>query len=83
MIADYFREITAANRNTIMARLPEVMPLWGKFRMADGGDHIRTVMAISKRKPGRDMSYVRVSVFALLCSLGLSSLHIVRVDGPQ
>lgn len=64
MIADYFREITSANRNTITARLPEIMPLWGKFRLAAGGDHVRTVMAISKRKPGRDMSYVRVSIIS-------------------
>lgn len=61
MIADYFREITAANRNTIMVRLPDIMPLWGKFRLAGGGDRVRTVMAINKRRPGRDMSYVRVS----------------------
>jgi hypothetical protein len=61
MIADYFREVTQANRNTIKARLPNNMPLWGKFRIAHGGDSIRTTMAISRKKAGRNMSFVRVS----------------------
>jgi hypothetical protein len=60
MIADYLREIVPANRNTIKARLPENMPLWGKFRIAHGGDSVRTTMASSKKRTERNMSFVRV-----------------------
>ena len=62
MIADYFRELTKASRNTIKARLPQNMPLWGKFRMAQGGDSVRCTMATSKKRSERNMSFVRVSV---------------------
>jgi hypothetical protein len=61
MITDYLREITQANRRTIMARLPENMPLWGKFRVAQGGDKVRCAMATSKKRSERNMSFVRVS----------------------
>ena len=60
MIADYLREIVPANRNTIKARLPENMPLWGKFWIAHGGDSVRTTMASSKKRTERNMSFVRV-----------------------
>lgn len=85
MITDYFREITAANRNTIMARLPDNMPLWGKFRMASGGDCVRTAMAINSKRPGRDMSFVRVSElnygYSILSHLNTSK--IVRANCPR
>jgi hypothetical protein len=70
MIADYLREIVPANRNTIKAQLPENMPLWGKFRMAHGGDSFRTTMASSRKRTERNMSFVRVSGnFHVLCNL--------------
>jgi hypothetical protein len=72
MIADYFRELTKANRNTIKARLPENMPLWGKFRMARGGDSVRCTMATSKKRSERNMSFVRVSIILLKCMAGVS-----------
>jgi hypothetical protein len=40
MIVDYLREVTPGNQNTIKARLPDNMPLWGKFRITNGGDNI-------------------------------------------
>src|ERR1700733_1918694 len=60
MIIDYLREIVPASRKAIKARLPENMPLWGKFRMAHGGDSIRSTMASSKKRVERNMSFVRV-----------------------
>ena len=61
MITNYFREITQANRNTIKARLPDNMPLWGKFCIAHGGDSVRCTMATSRKRAERNMSFVRVS----------------------
>ncbi|KIM89532.1 hypothetical protein PILCRDRAFT_2726, partial [Piloderma croceum F 1598] len=59
MITDYFREITQANRNTIKARLPDNMPLWGKFHIAHSGDSVRCTMATSRKRSERNMSFVR------------------------
>lgn len=61
MILDYFREVVKGNRNTIKARLPDNMPLWGKVRISHGGDSIRSTMATSKKRSERNMSFVRVS----------------------
>jgi hypothetical protein len=60
MIIDYLREIVPASRKVIKARLPENMPLWGKFRIAHGGDSIRSTMASSKKRVARNKSFVRV-----------------------
>ena len=38
------------------------MPLWGKVRIANGGDAIRCQVAQSSKRQERDSSYVRVSV---------------------
>ena len=61
MITNYLREVTWANWHTIKARLPENMPLWGKFQMAHGGDNVWCTMATSKKRSERNMSFVRVS----------------------
>lgn len=62
MIAAYLKEIVrGGNQKTINSRLPDNLPLWGKVRITDGGDSIRSNMAKSKKRSERDMSYVRVS----------------------
>jgi hypothetical protein len=60
MIVDYLREIVPGSRKLIQTHLPQNMPLWGKFRIANGGDSIRTTMASSKKRIERNMSFVRV-----------------------
>ena len=60
MIIDYLREIVPGSWKAIRAHLPENMPLWGKFRIAHGGDIIRTTIASSKKRFERNMSFVRV-----------------------
>jgi hypothetical protein len=60
MIVDYLREIVPGNWKMIKAHLPDNMPLWGKFRIAHGGDSIRTTMASSKRKIEQNMSFIQV-----------------------
>lgn len=67
MIAAYLKEIVrGGNLKTINSQLPDNLPLWGKVRITDGGDSIRSNMAKSKRKSERDMSYVRVSTLFFL-----------------
>jgi hypothetical protein len=68
MIVDYLREVTPGNRNTIKARLPDNMPLWGKFRIANGGDNIRSTMATSNKRKERNMSFVRVCALCVVFS---------------
>jgi len=46
----------------IEAALPERMPSWGKVRIGNGGDIIRTVAACFNEDRERNMSYVRVRV---------------------
>ena len=60
MIVDYLREVTPGNWNTIKARLPDNMPLWGKFCIANGGDNIWSTMATRKKRTEWNMSFVRV-----------------------
>jgi len=50
MIIYYLQEIVPASQKEIKARLPENMPLWGKFQMAHGGDSIRSTMASSNKR---------------------------------
>jgi hypothetical protein len=88
MIADYFRELTKANRNTIKARLPENMPLWGKFRMARGGDSVRCIMATSKKRSERNMSFVRVSITTVemydrCLTTSQSQFELIVFDNPK
>jgi hypothetical protein len=89
MITDYFCEIMQANRNTIRARLPENMPLWGKFCMARGGDSVRCIMATSKRRSKQNMSFVRVSsvTHAAMDSnrltISYSQFELVVFDKPK
>jgi hypothetical protein len=75
-IAGYFHLVMQGygcgkRRKDIQTKLPEIMPSWGKVRIAGGGDYIQAASA-SNKIPERDCSWVRVSitftVFALKCS---------------
>ncbi|TFK45219.1 hypothetical protein OE88DRAFT_1715451 [Heliocybe sulcata] len=67
-IADHFLRVLSrhgATRDAIRKNLPEAMSLWGKVRIANGGDYIRTVWAMDhSMSPGRDCSFVRYELMA-------------------
>jgi hypothetical protein len=46
----------------ISNELPQSIVSWGKVRIANGGDLIRSASASYNADKDRDMSYVRVSV---------------------
>jgi hypothetical protein len=61
-ISRYFSAIMNGRKpKKIQNELPKNMPLWGKVRIAGGGDRIRAAVG---RNPDRErnMSYVRVSL---------------------
>ena len=59
-MATYFTSIIGKQRAQIALRLLQVMPLWGKMQICDGGDIFRSTMASCKRGIQRDMSHVQV-----------------------
>jgi hypothetical protein len=62
-IAGYFQSVLGKEkRSDIEKRLPQVMPSWGKVRIAGGGDHIQAASAL-KKVPKRDCTWVRVIMF--------------------
>ena len=63
-IAGYISAVINKPRNQIRDRLPMVMARWGRMRIADEGDRIRSVSASTSAaetdETERDMSFVRV-----------------------
>lgn len=60
-IAKYFKSIYGGMEGLIRGKLPDIMPLWGKMRIIDGGDAFRSVKAAGKRLNERNISFARVS----------------------
>jgi hypothetical protein len=66
-ISGYFKQLLPKlTRKQIGKALPQVMPSWGKVRIAQGGDCIHTSSASSNPDQERNMSYVRVSPATLM-----------------
>ena len=64
-IAVYLATVYLKPWNFILDEIPEEMEKWGKVRIADGGDCIRTSLTGSNQR-GRDQSFVRVSHTSVL-----------------
>jgi hypothetical protein len=62
-------------RTWIHDKLPNTMELWGKMRIQNGGDSVRSTMASGKWLNERDSSYVQVR--------GLFIDQIYWTDEPQ
>jgi hypothetical protein len=61
-IAGYFQSVLGGTRTTIENKLPTVMTSWGKVRIKDGGDAMRSSSASgSDQSSERNSSFVRVS----------------------
>ena len=61
-ISRYFSAVMDGQKYAkIQKELPKNMPLWGKVRIAGGGDQIRVASGGNLNR-GRNMSYVRVSL---------------------
>ncbi|KIK91865.1 hypothetical protein PAXRUDRAFT_830475, partial [Paxillus rubicundulus Ve08.2h10] len=61
-VSIYFQQVLGGRRTEFAAKLPEVMPLWGKVRVR-GGDAMRTSFAIQRlRQESRDNTFVRYEV---------------------
>jgi hypothetical protein len=72
-IAGYFQSMMEGQRhgqrrNDIENKLPQIMPTWGKVRIAGGGDRIQAASA-STKTPERDCSWVRVIIDFILSVL--------------
>lgn len=64
-VAEYIRTTLPTPRPTVAQvckLLPDIMPRWGKVRIAGGGDHIRAKVAQYETRVERDVSFVRVSL---------------------
>jgi hypothetical protein len=59
-IARYFSLLTEKSQSDIMSQLPDIMPSWGKVRIANCGDNIRASSACHNPDKEREMSFVRV-----------------------
>ena len=59
-IISYFHSVTGVPKNRIKQSLPEIMPTWGKVRIANGGDSIRCASSTRSEELERNSSYVRV-----------------------
>ncbi len=64
-VAIYLTNVYLKPLSEILKWLPEVMPRWGKSRIAGGGDKVSTMWAQSQRKKYHDSSFVRVSLQSL------------------
>jgi len=72
-IAGYFKEVGLENsRKIIQAALPKTMPSWGKVRIGNAGDIIRT-SSVSNQEGDRNMSYVRVCHLTVYLKIALYS----------
>lgn len=62
-IAAYIRSVIGGRKDQLIVALPHTMPRWGKLRIAQRGDSIRTLTAIRNfsRLSFRDNTFVRVS----------------------
>lgn len=59
-IARYLTVVINQPYSKIEKKIPMDMPTWGKVRIANGGDSIRTGSASRSSERERDMSFVRV-----------------------
>jgi len=59
-IARYFTTFIKKKTVSIETHLPVVMPSWGRVRIANGGDTIRSGSLAKNDENLRNMSYVRV-----------------------
>jgi hypothetical protein len=59
-IARYFSVVINKPYSKILKQIPASMPMWGKVRIANGGDSIRSGSASRSTEKERDMSCVRV-----------------------
>jgi hypothetical protein len=60
-IAGYFKAVIGGHQNNIKEGIPKIMPSWGKVRIKDGGDSIRSACASGRLSMSeRNSSYVRV-----------------------
>jgi hypothetical protein len=79
-VANYFKSVVGGTRGLIRNKLPHVMELWGKVRIRNGGDSIRSTMASGKCLNERDSSYVRVRDFKLLAGrMKLTDYHSMKL----
>ena len=60
--------VTRFNVSSRVARelIPEVIEQWGKLRRLEGGDIMHAHKIVSRRRDGRDASFVRVCLFFFL-----------------
>ena len=66
-IAGYFKQLNPnKSRKQIEQALPNNMPSWGKVRIAQGGDSIRTSSASHNAEKERNMAFVRVSAYSYM-----------------
>jgi hypothetical protein len=69
-IARYFKLVINKNTSDILKRLPNTMPAWGRVKIGNGGDTIRTANESYEQQENlRDMTYVRVSGVQILCMI--------------
>ena len=59
-ISTYIKSVIGHQTSRITSRLPQSMPWWGKMRLINGGDKVRSVMATPKQGNPREMCYVWV-----------------------
>jgi len=65
-ITEYFYSVLGGSRSRIAAALPSIMPSWGRIKILEGGDSIRTLSAMFNMDQERDTSFVRVCAFKYL-----------------
>ncbi|KAG2135445.1 hypothetical protein DEU56DRAFT_392100, partial [Suillus clintonianus] len=58
-VALYIKQLIGGRHTVILANLPNVMALWKKVRIQNGGDSIRTHIANKRSTKQRTSSYVR------------------------
>jgi hypothetical protein len=77
-ISGYFKQLNpGASRKQIENALPNIMPSWGKVRIAQGGDAIRTSSASNNPDRERNTAFVRVSASGNIMYLYNSNVSIL------
>ena len=64
-IARYLSLVINQPASAIKKKIPATVTSWGKVRIANGGDSIRTASSSRRPEKERNMSYIRVSFFHL------------------
>jgi len=72
-IAGYFSSVLQTPRKDIIYHLPTIFSAWGKVRIANGGDSVRSSRIVDQE---RDSSYVRVSSYFILMKLSFTADYI-------